>query len=196
MISLTNIGNWPVKGAILLTDVIDWSLLLRAVQIVLTASIALIPPFYPKFSRYRRHAQTGLEKLEEVVFHFGSIRVGLIEEGETGFDELLDAIESHYPLSGDVQRIRVALGDPKAIETQLDMELGSMLGPNAVVFAEYKDGVDRDHDIITFHPFDPAQTLKLTELRRWIQSQTRDRSQLYIIITTLLWTVISISTIL
>lgn len=168
-------------------------LTLTFLQIGLTALIGLVGPLHPRFSLYRSRAAEGIDTLEKPVFNFGSIQVGVLETGENGFEQLEDAISSHYPLSGSVHRIKVALGHPESIENQLDMELGAMVGPNAVVFVEYVDEVDRERDVITFHPFDPAQTLKLTELRRWVQSQARDKSYRLILIGTLLWTAVSMT---
>ncbi|WP_254535358.1 hypothetical protein [Halomarina litorea] len=173
-----------------------WEAILRGLQIGLTAVIGLVAPLYPRFSRYRRQATDGIDTLEEIVFKSGSVRVGVIETGEDGFKELVEAVDSYYPLSGEVQRIKVAVGHPKSIENQLNMELGAMVGPNAIVFAEYKDSVEREHDIITFHPFDPAQTLKLTELRRWVQSRTRDKGNAIVVAATLLWTVVSMTVVI
>ncbi|MFD1514922.1 hypothetical protein [Halomarina rubra] len=178
------------------SQIFTWTnleLVLTLCQVGLTALIGLTAPLHPRFSRYKNQAIEGINTLEQPVFDFGSIRVGVVESGERGFEELEDAISSHYPLSGPVRRVKVALGHPESIKNQLDMELGAMVGPNAVVFVEYDEDVERERDIITFHPFDPAQTLKLTELRRWVQSRTQDRGHAIIVASTLLWTVVSMT---
>lgn len=122
----------------------------------------------------------------------GDLRKGTLQDHEQGFDELVTAIDNHYPLSGDVKRINVLIGEPDSLRSELDIDFGSMVGPNAVLYVDYTSDVGRDKDIITFHPFDPAQTLKLTELRRWVQTTTTERSHYATMIVAVLWTGVSI----
>lgn len=165
---------------------------LQIIQILLAAIIALIPILYPRISLYRRQASVGLSKLENPVYAMGDITMAVLERGEPGFSAINRAITNHYPLSGEVNRIRVALGTSDKLESKLDLDLGPMLGKNSVVYVEYSNTTERKYDIVTFHPFDPLQTLKLTELRQWIRNTAVSRSHYATMITAIIWTVISI----
>lgn len=165
-------------------------------QILLAASVALVPPLYPRLSRYKRRSEKGIERLEQPILVMGDIIKGTLEDDDPGFTEVVTAIENHYPLSGEVKRLNVLRGEPDSLRSELDIEFGSMVGPNAVLYVDYKTEADRDMDIITFHPFDPAQTLKLTELRRWVRTTTTERSHYATMVVAVLWTAISVAEVL
>lgn len=187
-INQTTTPTPPTSQFELLSDIPVW----RIVQILLTSVVALIPPLYPRLSLYKRRAEKGLETLEQPILVMGDIRKGTLEDKDDGFEELTEAIHNQYPLSGEIKRLNVLLGNAESLQSELDVKFGAMVGPNAVVYVDYVDEVDRDIDILTFHPFDPAQTLKLTELRRWVRNTTTERSHYATMIAALAWTVVSI----
>lgn len=189
---ISSVGNAPMSQSGLLAEFPFWSFL----QVLLTASIALIPPLYPRLSQFHKRTQKGLDTLEQPILVIEDITKGTLGENDEGFEEIVTAIENHYPLSGEVKRLNVLRGEPESLRSELEIELGSMVGPNAILYVDYSNEVDQDMDIVTFHPFDPAQTLKLTELRRWVRTTTTERSHYATMVAVLIWTLVSIISLL
>lgn len=165
---------------------------LSITQILLTATVALIPPLYPQISLFKQRSEKGLATLEQPILVMGDITKGTLEENDEGFEEIVTAISNHYPISGEVKRLNVLRGDADSLESELNTDFGAMVGPNAVVYAEYVEDVDQDMEVVTFHPFDPAQTLKLIEIRRWIRTTTTERSHYATMVTAFSWTGVSL----
>lgn len=164
---------------------------LRISTVIVSFSVVSAPIFYPKHSLFTRRAQSSLEKLREVREEHGDVRLSYVEQGETGFEEIVEAAEVAFGYKGDAERICLAIGQPKDIGnfTGFGMEYG--VGDNGVLYIE-ESGNSRD--LLRWEPWSPTSTLKLDKLSRGIQLRARERSHTITVTLAILWTTLSIVT--
>jgi hypothetical protein len=167
-------------------------LTLQALYISLTAAIALFPFLYPRYSPYRRRANGGIETLREAVGSMGNYRIGWIEDHERGFEQLEQAIDENYTLSGEIKRIGLIDGDRASINRVVGTDIQATLVPNAVAYVTYDDA-QSSSEIIEFHPFDPQMTLRLRDLNRWVNTTAQRRSQTWTTLLVFTWVMVSIT---
>ena len=164
----------------------------RIGQVIFAALVATIPPLYPNHSLYTRYAFSGIEKLREPDENKKEYSIAWIEQGEKGFKQLYQAIDSHKPFDGDVNRFGLLYVESRQeLNDFLDSYYGASLDPNFAFFVEYADG--RKEPLIC-HPFDPNQTQRLTELREWIRNRATVRGNYLTAGLAVIWTAIAIAT--
>jgi hypothetical protein len=170
----------------------DVELAFRLGQVAFAALIATIPPLYPNHSLYTRFAFEGIEKLYEIDEESEEYSVGWVEDGERGFHQLHQAIDSHRPLKQDAERFGLLYVESRQqLNDYLDSYYGASVDPNFAFFVEYADG---SREPLICHPFDPNQTRRLTELREWIRNKSTIRSNYLTAMLAIFWTAIAIAT--
>lgn len=180
-------------------------LLLQVCQVIGAAIVAVIPPFYPKISWYKSRATEAGDRLGDrrdikvdPLHPDSPLLISWVDEVEQGFDQLIEAIESHRTWNGDAKRIGFAMvkgEDSTVLKSFMDWpESGDMAAPNAVLYLEYiqEDG-ERIRDPLVFHPFDPDQTMQHNELVQWIQRRTEQRSHWWTAGLAVSWSALAIA---
>jgi hypothetical protein len=122
----------------------------------------------------------------------GNYRIGWIEDHERGFEQLEQAIDENYTLSGEIKRIGLIDGDRASINRVVGTDIQATLVPNAVAYVTYDDA-QSSSEIIEFHPFDPQMTLRLRDLNRWVNTTAQRRSQTWTTLLVFTWVMVSIT---
>lgn len=167
--------------------------LLRVSTVLVSLSVVATPIFYPKYSLYVQRANSGLRQLNQVRVEQDDVRLSHIEKGEEGFDEIAEAVEFVFGTVGDMQRICFAVGRPSELGefTGLGMEYG--IGDNGVLYADTEND---NRELLRWEPWSPTTTLEMEKLHRGITLRARERSQFVTIALAVLWTTLSIVTVI
>jgi hypothetical protein len=119
--------------------------------------------------RFRSNAHRGVEKLlsleEEHAYRSGrevkAVRVGVVKQGDKGFDELLGIIKKNTELKGEFQSILL-------FERPATAQLVGISAAVERFLALNKDG---KQEIIPADPFDANKPIR--DLRNWIEDEYR-----------------------
>lgn len=149
-------------------------IVLRAVAVLLSVSIALTPWLYPNYSLFVRRAVTAIETLQTPRVREENIEAGYIERGEKGFSSIQNAVKVVYGYYGDIERIWLVWGPPPDIAdfADLDGSLGGF-GDNGLVYAENRSGQTVR---LRYRPGSPQQTRRLEDLHAGFAHLAQQRS--------------------
>lgn len=165
--------------------------LLRISTVIVSLAVVSAPILYPRYSLFTRRAQAGVEQLREVREEHDDVRVGYIEQGETGFNELVESAGVAFGYSGNAERLCMAVGQPKDLGefTGFGMEYG--IGDNGVLYIEENPS---GKELLRWSPWSPTSTLNLEKLSRGIELRARERSHTITMTLAVLWATLSIVT--
>ncbi|GAB3019256.1 hypothetical protein [Natronobiforma cellulositropha] len=160
--------------------------------IILTVSIVAVPLWYPRFSRFRRDADAGIDHLRESLTitveddDTGTVRVSTLEAGDRGFAELTAAIGSQTTLADDPTGIELVF-------TELDTEYDTLVigggdvstGDEATLRVTYDD--ERATTVLDSADSSLERVLDLTDLSAWLDAHTHARSHYATTTLVVLW---------
>lgn len=89
--------------------------ILRFAQMVITVAIVTTPLLYPRFSLFVRKSVVAWANLTSFQASEEELIINCVEKGETGFKELMDAINEYKFLSQEVNKLCLAVGDVSSI---------------------------------------------------------------------------------
>ncbi|UTF53419.1 hypothetical protein [Natronosalvus rutilus] len=170
----------------------------RIVGVILTALIAIVPLWYPRYSYFYRNSMSGIEYLREVEqerpIDKGRDKLeyfATLEEGERGFSELAHTIREHTHISKTPTKIELIHKNPKSGGGTLTIsEEDVFKGERAIVAVEFENG--DTEKIIDSPNFETKRVLNLVKLRHWVKTQADRRSHYWTTVLVLLWGFVSI----
>ncbi|WP_143420922.1 hypothetical protein [Halorubrum halodurans] len=174
-------------------NIIGLENIFRISTVLISLAVVLAPILYPKYSLYTNRATTGLQRLDNVRVKRDGVRFAYIEQGEKGFSELLEAICVVFGDIAGVERICFAIGSPPDLGefTGLGMEYG--IGDNGVLYVEKEDG---SRELLRWEPWSPITSLEKEKLERGITLRAQERSHFITMALAVLWTTLSIVTVI
>jgi hypothetical protein len=118
------------------------------------------------------------------------VRPVYVEDGETGFEELIESAELIFSYKGNAERLCVAIGKPSDLGefTGFGMEAG--IGDNGLVYIEESDG---NSELLRWAPWSPTSTFELEKLNRGIELRARERSHFITMALAVTWTTLSVA---
>lgn len=157
---------WPVSKGV------AWAILRR---IGATGFFWLFPP-----ARFYVNVLRGIETLRALaisrVDNEGKpFRVGSVQRGGTGFDELVKVLKENDVAEGEVQEIAL-------IEVQASLTITGISAEISRVLVVVMDG---KQERIPTDPFDPNKPIR--ELREWIDDHFRRQLAYYMMLFVVLW---------
>jgi hypothetical protein len=167
--------------------------ILNVTQIIIAALIAVVPPFYPRFSLFMGRVTNALNQIVENQDVNSEFDVSAIERGDSGFDALAEVIEHNYPIASRPSKIGLVLADSSSdLEDFVNVSIGAATLTNVIFYVEYEDGSRED---VIFHPFDPNKTNNLGEIKNWARNRATQRANYITTTLVILWTAVSIYTV-
>lgn len=166
--------------------------ILQLGTVLVSFGIISTPILYPKYSIFVYRANVGIRQLNSVRTKKDDIELRYVEEGETGFKELIEVVDLLFGIKGDAERLCLAVGSPPALGefTGFGMEFG--IGDNAVLYVETDN---ENRELLLWEPHSPTRTLQLEKVRAGIGLRAKERSHHVTITLAVLWTTLSIMTI-
>lgn len=177
--------------------------------IVLAAAISLIPITYPKYSWFRRGANTGVEQLKqfdnEVPIDHGELAPGwtittsmdsdvavqkqsFLTEKDPGYSQLLRVLKSRHHFDKPVEKLFLVRNEPSGGGIAIS-SAGSQRLEQAAFGVIFDDGSDL---ILLEHPYDVERIVELRDLKEWIDTTAKRRSHFITITLVLFWTSVMI----
>lgn len=171
---------------------IDIDSVSRILTVLISFAVVSAPILYPKYSYFTHQAEQGLVTLKQIRQVDGDIRLAYLEAGEKGFKQVSEVAEYVFGFDGDANRFCMAVGQPRALGeyTSLGMKYG--IGDNGALYAE----TDQGPELLRWEPWSPTSALELEKLERGIKLRARERSHLVTVGLAVLWTTLSIVTVL
>ncbi|WP_162991584.1 hypothetical protein [Halostella salina] len=166
--------------------------LLRISTVLVSLTVVSAPILYPKYSLFTRRAVTGVKQLREVREEYEDVDLTYIEQGETGFKQLVEAAGVAFGYSGDPERICLAVGRPRDLGEFTGFGMKHGIGDNGVLYIEEKGDED---ELLRWEPWSPTSTLELEKLSRGVQLRARERSHTITVSLAVLWATLSIVTV-
>jgi len=164
--------------------------ILLSVTIVLLPLIGVVPswlrvvPFYRKVEAARvkmfRLEQVG-EFSNPVSDEKVKLKVGYINKGDKGFNELKNTIEEHQSIPDEVEKIGFAYGD-----IPVPMGTGLKVTPNYMLFIEVQGGFTP----IIYNPSNPKPADISRLLLGWAKNRVQARIAIYTVIVAVMWVTI------
>ena len=103
---------------------------LQISTVIVSLAVVSAPVLYPKYSLFTRRAESGISQFNEMREEHGKVRLTYVEQGETGFKELIQAAEVAFGYSGKAERICLAIGQPRGLGEFTGFGMGYGIGDN------------------------------------------------------------------
>lgn len=163
--------------------------LLKIGTVVVSLGVVASPIVYPKYSLFRRRAEHGLSTLNEIREEHDDIRLSYVERGEKGYKELEESAKLIFDVDEDLQRICLAIGQPRDLGefTGFGMEYG--VGDNGALYGEMENEVKV---LLHWNGWNPSRAFNFEKLRQGIRFRSQERSHYITMLFAVLWATLSV----
>ncbi|MEZ3116569.1 hypothetical protein RYH80_11685 [Halobaculum sp. MBLA0147] len=173
---------------------------IQFLTVLLTILIAIVPLWYPRYSLYRRNADSGIRKLERFEIeqiseqNSGSVdKEASLSPGDTGFREVSEAIEKNTSIVREPSEIVLAI-EGSLGTARVGPGTGLSSGLNAEIRVEYADGTQ---DVVVPSPeVELRRVTNLVDLKNWVRSESIRRSHYWTTVLAIAWGTASVASIL
>ena len=142
-------------------------------------------------ARFYANAMRGIERLEALSkettdLKGQKLRVGSLQQGETGFAELVEALRENRVVKNDAQVIVLMLYEAKA-----GVRIGN-ISPEVVraLALLVARGNEATEEVVKTDPFDPNKATR--ELKQWVEAIARMRLVGWIVALVVIWLIMYI----
>lgn len=178
-------------------------IILQIFQVIFAVAVTVVPLYYRRHSLYACRSRKAIGKLTSEdprsikIIDGDELDLRWVEKGETGFDEIMDAVKKEGvssgdvwtdDLSGEVSKVGLVDGSQSPLQTYVGFEAGTAAGPQAALYVEYLDG---SRELLNFRAFDANSVRGLVNLKSWIDERLRERSHYLTSILAIWFTVTS-----